>query len=88
MSLAKNRFTWVKPIGKWKFRQFVKPQITIGILPHCSSGFLTRRPSRLVTNPGDYARSFSGMSEETREELIQKVAHFTSTRVKYYKREG
>ncbi|MEI6142661.1 MAG: hypothetical protein WCP85_25530 [Mariniphaga sp.] len=31
LSLSANYFTGLKEIGKWKFRQFVKPQLTLGI---------------------------------------------------------
>lgn len=50
--------------------------------------------STLVTGPDNsemlrekinYARSFRGMTEETQEELIGKVARFANTNVEYYK---
>ena len=31
LSLSANYFTGLKEIGKWKFRQFVKPQVIVGI---------------------------------------------------------
>jgi hypothetical protein len=35
-SVSANYFTGLFEIGKWKFRQFVKPQVTIGINPFSS----------------------------------------------------